>query len=65
VPDRPLDCYARELGRKVPDGPLNYYTRELGREVPDRPPNLPEKLSTFFIKTDAEIPYNDAVRRLR
>jgi hypothetical protein len=45
--------------------PLNYYTRELGYKVPDGPPNLLKKPSTFFIKTDAEIPYDDVVRRLR
>jgi hypothetical protein len=45
----------------VLDGPLNCYARELDCEVPDGPPNLLEKLSTFFVKTDAEILYNDAV----
>jgi hypothetical protein len=49
----------------VPDGLLNYYARELGHEVPDGPSNSSERPSTFFIKTDAEIPYDDAVRRLR
>jgi hypothetical protein len=45
----------------VPDGPLNCYAHKLGREVPDGPPNLLEKPSTFFVKTDAEIPYDNAV----
>jgi hypothetical protein len=49
----------------VPDGLLDCYTRKLGREVPDGPPNPLEKPSTFFVKTDAEIPYDDVVRRLR
>jgi hypothetical protein len=49
----------------VLDRLLNYYARELGREVPDGPPNPPEKPSTFFIKTDTEILYNNIVRRLR
>jgi hypothetical protein len=49
----------------VPDRPFNYYARELDREVPDGPPNPPEKPSTFFVKTDAEILYDDAVQRLR
>jgi hypothetical protein len=49
----------------VLDGPLDYYARELDHEVPDRPSNPMEKPSTFFIKTDAEILYNDVVRRLR
>jgi hypothetical protein len=49
----------------VPVGLFDCYARELDREVPDGPPNPPEKPSTFFVKTDAEIPYNDVVRRLR
>jgi hypothetical protein len=46
----------------VLDRLLNCYARELGHEVPDGPPNSPEKPSTFFVKTDAEIPYDNAVR---
>jgi hypothetical protein len=45
----------------VLDRLLNYYARKLGRKVPDGPSNPPEKLSTFFIETDAEILYNNAV----